>query len=125
MGKFKVVSAVSPVPSDFARLEKIVARGWRKFNEDGRWSNMGSSPYVDLYWGVRLLDDRFPVHESLSAVFCELARTIAEMYPERVRMPIESSYDARFVVMEFNDHPLTTHTDVPRVIRAAGGQKRG
>jgi hypothetical protein len=85
MSKIKVVSAVSPVPYDFARLEKLVARGWRKFNEDGRWCNSGSSPYVDLYWGLRLLDDRFPVHESLSALFCELARTIAEVYPERVR----------------------------------------
>jgi hypothetical protein len=66
---------------------------------------------VDLYWGVRLLDGRFPVHESLSAVFCELARTIAEIYPERVNCQIESSYDARFVLFEFNDHPLTTHTD--------------
>jgi hypothetical protein len=47
MDKIKVVSAMSPVPYDFARLEKLVARGWRKFNEDGRWSNTGSSPYVD------------------------------------------------------------------------------
>jgi hypothetical protein len=50
MGKFKVVPTVPPVPSDFARLQKLVARGWRKFNEDGRWSVTGSSPYVDLYW---------------------------------------------------------------------------
>src|SRR5271155_5095296 len=111
MAKIKVVSTVSPVPSDFARLEKLVERGWRKLNEDGRWSVTGSSPHVDLYWGVSLLDDRFPVHESLSAVFCELARTIAEIYPERVNYQIESSYDARFVLFEFNDHPLTTHSD--------------
>ena len=123
MGKIKVVSIVSPVPSDFARLEKLVARSWRKFNEDGRWSNTRLSPYVDLCWGVRLLDDRFPVRESLSAVFCELARTIAEIYPERVNRQIESSYDARFVLFEFNDHPLTTHSDVLRVIRAAGGRR--
>jgi hypothetical protein len=123
MDKIKVASTVPPVPFDFARLEKLVARGWRKFNEDGRWSVTGSSPYVDLYWGVRLLDGRFPVHKSLSAVFCELARTIAEIYPERVNCQIESSYDARFVLFEFNDHPLTTHTDVLRVIRAAGGQR--
>ena len=120
-----MVSIVPLVPYDLARLEKLVARGWRKLNEDGRWSVTGSSPHVDLYWGVRLLDGRFPVHKSLSAVFCELARTIAEIYPERVNCQIESSYDARFVLFEFNDHPLTTHRDVLRVIRAAGGRRRG
>jgi hypothetical protein len=123
MGKIKVVSTVPPVPYDFARLEKLVERGWCKFNEDGRWSITGSPPHVDLYWGVRLLDGRFPVHESLSAVFNELARTITEIYPERVDCQIESSYDGRFVLFEFNDHPLTTHTDVLRVVRAAGGQR--
>jgi hypothetical protein len=58
MGKIKVVSTVPPVPYDFARLEKLVARGWRKFNEDGRWSVTSSSPYVGLNWFYR----RLPPH---------------------------------------------------------------
>jgi len=62
------------------------------------------------------------VHHALSHLGQPL-ETIAEIYPERVNCQIESSYDARFVLFEFNDHPLTTHADVLRVVRAAGGQR--
>jgi hypothetical protein len=50
-------------------------------------------------------------------IFDKLARTIAKLYPERVRTEIGSPY-ARIVVFEFNDDPRTTQDDLLQVLAA-------
>jgi hypothetical protein len=52
-------------------------------------------------------------------IFDKLARTIAKLYPERVRTEIGSPY-ARIVVFEFNDDPRTTQDDLLHVARRSG-----
>ena len=102
------------------RLREAVAHGWWKLNDDGSKTFAGSPPYLDLYWGIRLLDQRFPVHRDVSVIFDRLARAISNLYPERVRTQIVTTYDARIAVMEFNDNPRTTLQDVLWVLSAAG-----
>jgi hypothetical protein len=80
---------------------------------------VGEPPHLDLYWAVRSLDPHFPVSPELNPVFDHLARTIAEFYPDRVRTEIGSPYDARIVVIEFNDHPRTVQDDMLLVVDAA------
>jgi|ERR1051326_986835 hypothetical protein len=80
-----------PNSSDFDRLRKLIEHGWCKLNTDGSHTYVGESPYYDLYWAVRALDQRFPVQPSLDPIFLKLAHTIAELYPERVREPMGSA----------------------------------
>jgi hypothetical protein len=108
-----------PNRSDFDRLRKLIEHGWCKLNEDGSRTSVGEPPYYDLYWAVRALDQRFPVHPNLDPIFLKLAHTIAELYPERVQTAIENQYDARIVVFEFNDDARTTHDEVLRVLAVA------
>jgi hypothetical protein len=109
-----------PRTFDFERLRQRIAHGWWKLNHDGSRTLVGEPPHHDLYWAVRSLDRRFPVHPDLSPVFDKLARTIAKLYPERVRTEIGSPYVARIVVFEFNDDPRTTQDDLLHVARRSG-----
>jgi hypothetical protein len=76
-----------PNSSDFDRLRKLIEHGWCKLNTDGSHTYVGESPYYDLYWAVRALDQQFPVQPNLDPIFLKLAHAIAELYPERVREP--------------------------------------
>ena len=105
--------------NDLDRLRERIAHGWWKLNDDGSRTIVGSEPYLDLYWGVRSLDSRFPVPAEMSAIFDSLARRIADLFPQRVQTDIETTYDARIVVFEFNDHPDTTQADVLRILLPA------
>ncbi len=105
--------------NDLGRLRERIAHGWWKLSDDGSRTHVGSPPHLDLYWGVRSLDSRFPVSAEMSAVFDMLARTIADLHPERVQTEMLSAYGARIIVFEFNDHPDTTQADVMTVLRAA------
>jgi hypothetical protein len=95
-----------------------VAHGWWKLNDDGSKTTIGAPPYLDIYEAVRSLDNQFPVAAEISAIFDAIARTVADLYPERVRTEMLTPYDARTVLFEFNDHPLTTQADVIRVLIA-------
>ena len=109
-----------PNSSDFDRLRKFIEHGWCKLNTDGSHMYVGESPYYDLYWAVRALDQRFPVQPNLDPIFLKLAHTIAELYPERVReTEIDNQYTARIVVFEFNDDARTAQDDVLRVLAVA------
>ena len=109
-----------PNRSDFDRLRKFIEHGWRKLNTVGSHTYVGESPYYDLYWAVRALDQRFPVQPNLDPIFLKLAHTIAELYPERVREPeIDNQYTARIIVFEFNDDARTVQDDVLRVLMVA------
>ena len=103
----------------YVRLYDRIAHGWWKLNDDRSRTLVGSPPYVDLYWAVRSLDSRFPVPDDISAIFDRLARSTAHLYPERVQTEILSTYDARIVLFEFNDHGNTTQADILRMVRAA------
>src|SRR5215217_8459295 len=100
----------------FERLHERIAHGWQKLNEDASRTLVGSPPHLDLYWGVRSLDRRFPVPAEMSVVFDRLARRVSDLYPERVQTEILTTYDGRIVIFEFNDHPHTTHAEVLRVV---------
>ena len=101
------------------RLRERIAHGWWKLNDDGSRTIVGSEPYLDLYWGVRSLDSRFPVPAEMSAIFDMLARTITDLYPDRVQTEMLSPYDSRIMLFEFNDHPDTTQADVLRILLPA------
>ena len=106
--------------SAFDRLRELIEHGWCKQNDDGSRTLVGEPPQYDLYWAVRALDQRFSVQPNLGPIFLELAHTIAELYPERVREPvIDNQYTARIIVVEFNDHARTTHDDVLRLLAVA------
>jgi len=105
--------------NDLDRLRERIAQGWWKFDAGGSRTLVGSPPHLDLYVAVRALDSRFPVHADVSAIFDSLARRIVNLFPRRVHTEIETTYDARIVVIEFNDHPDTTHADVLKVLAVA------
>jgi hypothetical protein len=100
------------------RVVEHVGHGWWKLNRDGSKTIIGNPPYLDIYDAVRSLDSQFPVAAELSIIFDAIARTIADLYPERVRTEMLTPYDARIVIFEFNDHPLTTQADVLHVLIA-------
>ena len=58
-----------PNSSDFDRLRKLIEHGWCKLNTDGSHTYVGESPYYDLYWAVRALDQRFPVQPNVDPIF--------------------------------------------------------
>jgi hypothetical protein len=109
--------------NDLDRLRERIAHGWWKLNDDGSRTLVGSPPHMDLYAAVRSVDSRFPVHSDVSAIFDSLARRIADLFPQRVQTDIETTYDARIVVFEFNDHPDTTQADVLRILPPADKKK--
>jgi len=47
-----------------------------------------------------------------------IANTVVDLYPERVRTEMLWAYDDRIVLFEFNDHPMSTRTDVLNVLIA-------
>ena len=100
------------------RVIEHVAHGWWKLNDDGSKTIIGAPPYLDIYEAVQSLDTQFPVSAEIPAIFDAIAQTIVDLYPERVRTEMLSPYDARIVLFEFNDHPLTTQANVLRVLIA-------
>jgi hypothetical protein len=109
--------------NDLDHLRERIARGWRKLSDDGSRTHIGAPPHLDLYAAVRSLDGRFPVPAEMSAIFDMLARTITDLYPERVRTEMLSPYDSRIMLFEFNDHPDTTQADVLRILPPADKKK--
>jgi hypothetical protein len=112
-------SNTHPTALDLTWLRERIAHGWWKLNDDDSHTLVGEPPHFDLYWAVRALDRRFPVHPDLNPIFDRLARTVAELYPERVRTEIRTTYDARIVLFEFNDDTRTAQCDVLQVLAAA------
>lgn len=110
--------------TDLSRLYECIAHGWHKLNDDGSRTLVGSPPHLDLYGAVRSLDRRIPVATEISEMFEMLARTIVDLYPERIQTEILSAYDARIAVLEFNDHPNSTHADVLRVVLGLEARNR-
>ncbi len=66
----------------------------------------------DLYRGVRDLDRRFSAAAEVSDTFMRLAEVILKLYPGRTQTLLQTSYDARIIVMDFCDHPQTSRNDV-------------
>jgi len=108
------------VPADFGRVAFVlrdrIAHGWWKLNDDRTKTVVGSPPHLDLSGAVLSLDGRFPVPAHISMLFITLARIISDRFPDRAQTQVASPYDARIVVMEFNDHPLTNTADVLSVL---------
>lgn len=102
--------------NEFRYLYDRIAHGWWKLNDDGSRTIVGSQPHLDLYGAVRSLDRRLPVAAEISEIFEMLARTIVDLYPERIQTEILTAYDARIAVFEFNDHADTTQADVLRIV---------
>lgn len=98
------------------RLHERIEHGWWKLNHDGSRTVAGLPPYLDLYAAIRSLESRFPVLAEMSAIFDRLARTVADLYPDRVQTEMQSPYDSRIVLFEFNDAPGTTQLDVMSVL---------
>lgn len=62
----------------------------------------------------------FLCRPKLDPIFLKLARTIAELYPKRVREPILAINMRReIIVLEFNDDARTTQDQVLRVLAVA------
>ncbi len=85
-----------------------VRQGWTKLNDNGSMTCFGSCPGCDLYRAVVELGPGSPT----DAVFDLLARRVIDLYPDRVRCDLKNPYDARIIIMEFNDAPATVHSDV-------------
>jgi hypothetical protein len=109
--------------NDLDRLRERIAHGWFKLGDDGSRTVVGSEPHLDLYEAVRSLDSRFPVPGEMSAIFNLLARRIVYLFPQRVQTDVETTYDARIVLFEFNDHPDTTQVDVLQILLPTGKQE--
>jgi hypothetical protein len=105
--------------NDLDRLRERIAHGWWKLNDDGSRTHIGAPPHLDLYAAVRSPDSRVPLPAEMSAIFDMLARTIVDLFPQRVQIEIVTTYDARIVAIEFNDHPATTQEDVLKIVTAA------
>lgn len=88
-----------------------ISRGWNKLTDDGSKTFFGWQPECDLYRAILGLGPMFPI----DAVFDFVARRIVELYPDRVHCRLDSPYDARIMVIEFNDDPATSQANLLRV----------
>lgn len=71
----------------------------------------------DLYRGLRKqLPFPVPMNPESNQIFFQVANTIARLFPKRINTPIQNSYDARIVIIEFCGDPRTSRNDILRVI---------
>jgi hypothetical protein len=54
---------------NFDRLRKLQSTVGASSIPDGSHTYVGESPYYDLYWAVRALDQRFPVQPNVDPIF--------------------------------------------------------
>jgi len=93
-------------------VRQRISLGWNQIGENGSKTCIGLQPGCDLYRAIVELDPWF----SIDVVFDVVARRIVALFIGRVQAENGSPYDARVIVLEFNDHPDTRHADVLRVV---------
>lgn len=89
------------------QLRNGISDGWYKYNGDGSKSFFGQCPSRDLYDLVIRLEPG-----CVDSIFDLLARRVAACFPDRITCAIESPYDARVIVLDFNHHPDTSQADL-------------
>jgi len=71
----------------------------------------------DLYRGILKLDPNFRKGREINTVFLDVAKTVVELFPDRIETDLVTSYDARIILMECSQHSATTRDDILSVLR--------